>query len=224
MSDGGTGTIKEQLEEEKRKLRGMSAGGKLEYIWQYYKLHIAGIAVLLIIIGSIIYGAFNKPPASYAAIAAFGFYTGDEFEPDIEARIAPSIDNYNETGKLYVHSFYGSDDPTVQMAVLQKFAAMIAARELDLIIAWRDNFDDLIFDGLIMPLSEAGISAPEELKVYGSAEDGEPQAYGVSLKNSEVLKDMGINPEQLVIGIVANTTLPDNAVLVLNLIAAPPPG
>ena len=63
-------TPKEKRELERKKLKQMTAGQKLEYIWAYYKPHMAvalGIILLIVFIGQMIYRS-QFDTVFYAAI------------------------------------------------------------------------------------------------------------------------------------------------------------
>ena len=63
-------TPKEKRELERKKLKQMTAGQKLEYIWAYYKPHMAvalGIILLIVFIGQMLYRS-QFDTVFYAAI------------------------------------------------------------------------------------------------------------------------------------------------------------
>jgi len=211
--------FKEQSKVEKKKLKDMTFKEKFEYIWQYYKIQIIIIAVVIIFLGSIINGILNPPTPAYAGVAIYEVYLGENFETEFERIMTEALIEDPMLQKIYIHSFLSGDDPSAQMAMVQKLMAMLATRELDLFIAENEVFERYISEGMLAPLDRTGVTAPEELLVYGTTDEDERLlAYGINLKNSAIFKDLGIKGEMLTIGVTVNTERLDNTIALLKAV------
>jgi len=104
--------FKEQSTEEKKKLKDMTFKEKIDYIWTYYKLQIIIIAVVVIFIGSIINGILNPPTPYYSGVAFYELYLGDNFDENFERILTERLIEDPSLEKIYIHNFFGGDDPT----------------------------------------------------------------------------------------------------------------
>jgi len=213
--------FREQSKVEKKKLKDMTFKEKIDYIWTYYKIQIIIIAVVLIFLGSIINGILNPPIPSYAGVATYELFLGDDFDAEFERIMTEQLIEDPKLEKIYVHSFLSGDDPTAQMAMAQKLMALLTTRELDLFIAENEVFEGYIREGMLMPVNQTGLKISEDLLVYGSTEDDETElAYGINLKNSGVFNDLGIRGEMITIGVIVNTERLENTLALLEAILA----
>ena len=211
--------FKEQSKTEKKKLKDMTLKEKIEYIWEYYRLHIIGTIIIIFIAGSIINGILNPPLPPFAGIALYEIYLGENFENEFEQTITEKLINDPALEKLYIHSFISGGDPSAEMALGQKLMAMLTTNELDLFIAETDVFKDFIYEDMLLPINEAGIFVPEELLVYGQTlENPEELAYGINLKDSELFRGFNVLGEKLAVGVIVNTVRLENTISVLKYI------
>jgi len=213
--------FREQSKVEKKKLKDMTFKEKIEYIWQYYKIQIVIVVVVVFILGSIVNGILNPPTPIYAGVAIYEVYLGESFDTEFERIMTETLIEDPMLEKIYVYSFISGDDPSAQMAMVQKLMAMLTTKEIDLFIAENGVFAMYIAEGILAPINQTGIIAPEELLVYGTTdEDERPTAYGINLKDSAVFKDLGIKGEMLTVGVTVNTGRPDNSIALLKAILA----
>ena len=218
MERGQKDSFREHLAKEKKKLKEMTFKEKLDYIWTYYKLHILAFLFIAVIAGSLVYTAMNPPLPAYIEAAMCDVYMGEAVEEALIELLHGAGLYEPSQERISATYFNNSDDPNLQIAMSQRFMAMLAATELDIIIASGEAFEGFINEGIIMPISDAGLQYPEELLVYGTYDTGEPLAYGINMRDSKFIGDFLTKPEYLTIGIVVNTLKIDNAVAVVNLL------
>jgi len=211
--------FKEHSRTEKKKLKEMTLKEKIGYIWEYYRMHIIGAVIVVIVAGSIINGIMNPPVPAYAGVAFYEIYLGENFEDILSRMMNEALVEDTELEQVYVHSFLSGGDPSAEMALAQKLMAMLVVNELDLIVAELEMIENFITEDIFMPLAEAGFDVPEALAVYGvSNENPERLAYAVNLGESVLRDHFRINTEALAIGIAVTTTRLDNAVAALGFL------
>lgn len=192
---------------------------KLENFFHYYKIHmIVGLALIVILFFSI-RSCINQVEPDFSLVCYGGIFGQDQtvVENNIKERVsgieAPSV------------QFLGtiSEDPQFVYASQMKFVAMIAAKEIDIIVMDRENFDIFVSQGIFLPLDdlvgEWGFS--EESYVRGSEtidqeENGEPvkgpeHIYGIDITENKFIKDNRIYGKSAVVGISLNTQRMDKA-------------
>lgn len=163
-------TRKEKMELEREKLSQMKWSGKLEYIWTYYKPVIFGI---IAVIGLIFIVRNQIENAKYYNILSIGVANTsnmDSLEPleeELLERFGNSDDKYQQVGIDTSYSF-GTDMENADYNTIMKFAAVTAAKELDLLICNEDVYEHYEEQGYFMDLTE--LLSGEECQKYGISE------------------------------------------------------
>ena len=123
---------------------------KVEFIWDYYKLHIIGAAVALFFIGSLLnHYIFNPPKPDYVVTAFYGIPVFNAQADQYDEALNVWISTLSPGEKSQSHIFSGSDTMDMYtMAEAQKFMALIAAGELDIMILNRENYAAFREEGL----------------------------------------------------------------------------
>jgi len=125
------------------KFAGLNFRQKLGYIKDYYTIHIiCGIAAVVVVFFALNHYVFNPPPATFINASFYGHFVSldisDAFAAEIDANL---IDDPNFTA--VVDSFYYTDDMLWNMAIRQRFSAMMISQELDILIFHTDFEDDV---------------------------------------------------------------------------------
>jgi len=213
--------FKEHSRVEKKKLKEMTLKEKIEYIWEYYKIHIISAVIVIFIAGSIINGILNPPVPAYAGVAFYETYLGEDFEAEFTATLNGALVEDTSIETVYAHFLLSGGDPSVEMALSQKLMAMLVSHELDVIVIETEMIERFIYDGMLMPLSEAGLSLPDDILIYGESSEVPGEfAYAANLTNSALFKDFGIKGEMLCAGVVGNSQRVENAAAVMGLMFA----
>ncbi|WP_026517828.1 hypothetical protein [Butyrivibrio sp. MC2021] len=124
--------VRDEIREERKKLKGQGFQAYLEYFWDYYKLHAIAVVALIIVIAVVIKDVRNnKPYAFYAMMLNSGASMAQDTIQDSFAEYA-SIDTKEYSCLVDTSSSF---DPLIldQMAVAtsQKIMAVLSAKELD---------------------------------------------------------------------------------------------
>jgi hypothetical protein len=145
----------EKKQSELAKLKEMNFREKREYIWEYYKIPIVLIVVLLLTAGSLINTWFINPPkAEYLYIAWLGGYETDEHLTDLSKKLSETIVNDPEKETVVTSAFMYGDDPQFNMATGERLVAQVAAGQIDVMILTEDYVRDLVSAEFLAPLDE----------------------------------------------------------------------
>lgn len=145
--------------------------GKIEHIWEYYRLRIFMIIFLVFVGISIIYTIFIKPhPNLYCGIAMYDQFISID---DTEAMTDELNTKFNLNTKEYtveIQSFYtDQNDVMVEAELNQKFNTYIYASQFNLLLGNEEDtntfisseyvaaLDDYLSDDEIAELDEQGL-------------------------------------------------------------------
>jgi hypothetical protein len=197
-------TIKEIIREELKKLAGLTWKQRLGYIWDYYK---PLMVIILLIIGviSVIVSIYHNKQINHIFQAYL--INCDSYQTDADEMLAEFTDYIGGIEALDEITIdtsisYEQDDMSQYgMASQMKIMALIAAGEVDLMIADETVYENYLTAGGLLDLNE--VFSGEELTrwqdylVEGTnAEDGTTGIFGVKLTDSPVLGRYPAYPEE----------------------------
>lgn len=183
---------------------------KIEYIWDYYRWHIIITVAAILIISSTVYSSlhstkyvFNVSLLGYSNSADSNNIT--KFQNDVTNLVVDS--SKREREEAIVES-YGYKNPTdsfenLEPNYVQKFTVKMAAGEIDMLILNSKDFERFKEQGALVKLDDI-----KDLKT-------DSLVYGVSAKDSKILKNIGFGTEDKVITIAINSKNKDKAIKVL---------
>lgn len=205
--------LKEASKEEKKKLSEMTFKEKREYIWEYYKIHITLTVIFLIITGSIINNVFINPPKkAYLGFAFYDIFLSDELTSEMRSTLNENLvkEEDKDTLEVQMSTFpIRSEDPQMSMASIQKFAAMIAVKELDIVISTEEAFMSLAGEGYFLDMTELpGISYPaEDMLSAVTEESGTEDPFGIPVRDISFFTENGFTSQDMnyYLGVIVNT-------------------
>ena len=174
----------------------LSKKKKLEYIWDYYKLHIIGTILAVLALSSLIYTMFIRiPDTNFCGVAIYGQFLSalntDKMTADLNKEL-----NLPEHTSVQLQNFYSdSTDVMVEADLNQKFNTYVYALEFHLLLSNAENtknftqveytkpINDYLSDEKVNELRKKGLVLDAK-----DPETGELKPYGISLKNSKILK------------------------------------
>lgn len=174
----------------------LSKKKKLEYIWDYYKLHIIGTILAVLALSSLIYTMFIRiPDTNFCGVAIYGQFLSalntDKMTADLNKEL-----NLPEHTSVQLQDFYSdSTDVMVEADLNQKFNTYVYALEFHLLLSNAENtknftqveyttpITDYLSDEKVYELRKKGLVLDAK-----DPETGELKPYGISLKNSKILK------------------------------------
>ncbi len=152
-------SLRDDLQKEKKKLSRLSFGGKLQYIFDYYKFWILGVVVLVGLVWSV--GStilHNKPTGFYAMLLNAGGQdlSGQADEAAGEA-FAEAAGLDDEKQKILVDTsatFNPNDQSQFSMAQNAKIAALYQSHEIDVMVADPGVFTYYALNGSFVDLRD----------------------------------------------------------------------
>lgn len=213
---------------EWEKLKQMNRGDRVWYIWAYYKFHIfAIIAVLflLYVVGSSVY-------RSTFETALHCIYVNSRSESDIS--FAPLEDDFSAwlglgkkdvitTESIFIS--FGSDATDFSYANMAKISALVAARDLDVLICDQESLDhyaDLSgFMDLEQSLPADMLDLVRDRLYFCPGPDGVSHAYAIDLTGTDFVSRSRLAQTPPLLGIVASSERTETAVALIRYIFAP---
>lgn len=163
MANGNS--VNDEIREQHMKMKDKSFKEKLHYFWYYYHNHTIITLVSVIVLGSLIFSIASRKDTAFHAIFVNGFFDGDD------AAEAANLCEYLEldTDKYeavldfnFILDFQAMDQYTASN--FQKFTAVIAAGDLDVVLMNEEIWDQYGVQDYFMDLSE--VLPPEMLEKY----------------------------------------------------------
>jgi spermidine/putrescine-binding protein len=197
------------MDKEKRK-------EKWENFWYYYKVHtIVGIFVVIIIIYSIASAMARKD--SILNVTILGGYLEEEKRVELQDQATKVFAENPEKQEVTI-SFNLFDnelkDPA-SMAIQQKIVAMSQVGELDVLILDKEQFKRFSEFGLFIKLDDVKGLKNQNMKfVKSKVKDSDTQeySYGIDIENSKILKSLGYDTKDKILGLGVNSEKVDTSV------------
>ena len=210
-------TFKGRTAIEWRKVKSMQGGELRAHIWDYYRIHILAVIILIAVAAYSIHLALNPPPDSILTVAFVGGWLPEEYEAAIAEALAENLveDPNREMVQILVFTVT-DEDPHFTMMNHQRFAAMTTVREIDMVIGNLATFEGEV-EGLgmapaisymdLIPLfEEAGLALPAEPVIaYDIDDDYTPFAFAISVADSNLFEDVGLFLDGFYLGVMINT-------------------
>ena len=201
-------SLKRFLQEERNKLKEMRGKQKFGYIWEYYKLHIIGIVVFAIFIGSLLNNfLFNPQLPVFANVSFYGDFVPAPIMQALGMDILELMEI--EDMRIDVINFSFSEiDPAMYMAQRSRFGVMVAAQVIDILVVENSFLDELYPHGFGVDLREFFdsdfVEQNYERIFWGYTED-DFLPIGISLAGVEVFQAISPNFEEWTIIILPNS-------------------
>lgn len=217
--------LKEEMREETKKLKEMSAQDKLWYIWEYYKFHIAGVLAAVLVVYIIATSIYNSTihPGLYCMI--LNNQAARELDTSILEEDFHDLMGFGKKEPVYVESMfitYGDRATEYSYASMAKVSALVASRELDVITGDRENIDHYTaLDGLadLRQLLPADIlSAVEDRLLYAQDSTGQSVATSLDISQTEFARSLPLTDEAAGLAVINNSTHTDTAIALIRYI------
>lgn len=203
-------------------LSSMSKKKKAEYIWEYYKLHIIAVLVIILIVASFIHGQITKIDYVFN-LTLIGNNVDGNKKSEVEKQLTNLVIKNGEQKKqaiVDVIALEGSSKANASMSSIstQKLVAKISVGEIDVVILNKGMFQTYIKQGMFSRLdniSQLPLASIKNEKLQASGDDNVKAVYAINAENIKILKDMGFDTDNMVIGIVSTCKQKDKAALVI---------
>lgn len=208
-------TKKEKRQLEKMKLSSMGLGGKLQYIWAYYKPQMAAVVAVIAIIffaRDLYQNSKIKTALTVMVIDSYGMKQ-EEAENQVEKDLGIEEDPY-QVVTVDESLRTGDDGVALESYSQMAFTTKVAARAVDVLIgseAYMDSFENKeeYFTDLTQLLPE------DVYEAFGDQED----KYSISISSAQLADELEVAYEPVKIGILANSENVKNAVKWLTALA-----
>lgn len=198
---------------------------KLIQLWEYYKLPIFGVILVLAIIIYAIYQYLNPEPEVALTVAMVntdltGIEGGDFIDNYLNEFCDPENEQIDLNTSLAIVT--GPDSTSGSATSLQVFVAMIAAEELDVVFADTDTLSYLSSNSSMLEpeeyLTKEEMELFEPYFIYTEDSEGNTIACGIDLSTSEKFQEAGLYSRDAAIGIASTTHRTEKAVEFLHYV------
>ena len=204
--------LKHEVAREKKKFAQMSFQDKLWYIGEYYKFHILGVAIAILLIGTL--GSTIYRNINYHT-ALNGYVLNNRGEPDTVPFTNGfaeymGYDKYHQLTLQSSHVTYGDEATEYTYATMAKLSALIAAKDLDFMIVDKTNFDHYTEMGGFKDLEEYLppniYHSLQDRLIYAENEAGSSRPYAITISGTAFASDSQLSDDCCYFAIMGNTT------------------
>lgn len=196
----------------------MTQKQKREYIWDYYKFHIIGSLIAVILVGSFIHSMITAKDYQFNVTVIGGYLSTDDIS-EIDEKINLLIYGENEDKKVaYVDHYSLTKNPNnnnileMDYNMVQKFMAKIATQQVDVILMHKEVFEQYEQKEFFFDLEEIN-----GLDLNGAQlveKDG--KVFGIYLEENEIFNMSEYTNGEYILCIPLSSTREDQAVEFLN--------
>jgi hypothetical protein len=220
-------SLKEEIKENRGKFRDLSLSGKIQFIADYYWLHILAVLVLILLGVSIVRTVRdNNYNTALNVIIANNTVVGwveenDSLETAILDGIVPYLNVDNVNDRVFVNDYYlvaDSRDSELSAINSQTLTAMFAGAQIDVFIADRkavsyfsSDIDPFFYD-LSTILDENTLKQLDGLLVEYTFKDGSSIPYAIDVTDTPFAQNAGFVSDEVLITIPNNTERLDAAI------------
>ena len=161
--------LKQKASPELEKLKTLHGPQKIRYIWDYYKLPIVVLCILLYILGYSLYGHFtHKEKILYTALVNVS--ASDSLTEQLSTGFLDSLDQDTSKTTMQLYTgLYLTDDETnpyheYTYASRMKILASIDGKQLDVVLMNKEAFDAFSQNGYLCDLEE--LLSSEDVDLY----------------------------------------------------------
>ncbi len=214
--------VKKEVRQETAKMKEMSWSDRFWYIGEYYKYHIVGVLLIIALISIIGTSIYNRTLTTrlYLIVLNNPAVLTENFDPLTEDYAAAR--GFGKKDRIHAESMSLPADGSANrsaMSATSKIAALITAKQLDLLIADPIAFEDYAAVNTLLDLDTV---LPEDLReqlkdriLFAADESGETLPMGIDLSGAPLLEEMHIVMEKPCLSIVTNSTRTDECIAFL---------
>ena len=220
MANGNS--INDEIKEQNKKLKDLSFSGKIQYIWEYYRLIIAAVIAVILVVASFIHAYIRNDYDTVCDIAVCdGKITGYDTDDDILTM--GFTDHLGIDGKKErVHIDYSytleekflDQDPQISK---EKIYVLSQTNNLDGYMSEYDDIDHFCFDTSCFFYDLRELFSDEELEqlsdyiIYHTHNDGETRPVAIDISKAPAITGTDLTMDQPCFGIVQSARHPENA-------------
>ncbi|MBS3202546.1 hypothetical protein J0J80_09885 [Turicibacter bilis] len=190
------------------KLKEMTMKQRFSYFWDYYRYHVIGAFLILVLMGTVIQEVANQSTILLNVVISEMINERTdvtELEQQL-TQIVKSEAEENETIRIYAYPFNNieSSFSDLTQVYLEKFVAQVAISELDVFILEENDFSYFYEQGLFKPLDEL-LQEVEGMDSSDYLLADEDHVYAIRLDGNKLLEDKGIETKNKVVTVLSNS-------------------
>ena len=215
-------SINDEIKEQKKKFKELSFTEKLQYIWEYYRLIIAAVIAVILIVASFINAYIRNNYDTVCAIAVCdGKLTGYDSDDDILTKgfteylgIDGKKERINIDYSYTLEEKPFDQDPQISK---EKIYVLSQTHNLDGYMSEYDDIDHFCFDTSCFFYDLRELFSTEELEqlsdyiIYHTHNDGETIPVAVDISKAPEVTKTNLTMDQPCYGIVQSASHPENA-------------
>lgn len=171
---------------------------KVEYIGDYYKIHIIVGACIVLFIGWMLnHYIFNPPAETSIDVSIFGISSNIDYQYALEDELNEYVidEGVNEKVLVDFMSVSLEADPTSQQATMAKMVAKATINDYDIMIFNEDSYLNFLMEDALMPLNDfidRGIIDVDESRLVKGSDVGydSEDYYFVDISDHEGFENM----------------------------------
>ena len=190
------------------KLKEMTMKKRCSYFWDYYRYHVIGACLILVLMGTVIREVANQSTILLNVVISEMINERTdvtELEQQL-TQLVKSEAEENETIRIYTYPFNNieSSSSDLTQVYLEKFVAQVAISELDVFILEENDFSYFYEQGLFKPLDEL-LQEVEGMDSSDYLLADEDHVYAIRLDGNKLLEDKGIETKNKVVTVLSNS-------------------
>jgi hypothetical protein len=200
--------------------KNMSRKEKMEYIWDYYKLHIIGVIVLIVFIGSFVQGQLTK--VEYVSnLSLVGSSVNQDKMAELEKKLTALLVKEGEKRKQALVEFAPTDKSGMSYEFTQRFVVKVAAGEIGVAVLDKNYYEDFMKQSMLLRLdnlAELNLSKLNNSKLEGNSQEQGNGVYAVSVEGNKTLQDIGYDTANKVMVMIPSSKQRSNDIKVFKWI------
>ena len=204
-------TPKEKRELERKKLASMTLGQKIGYLWEYYKIWLLILAVVIMFISMFVTMYQNSQKINLMGLAVANSTTLSDTSGVTEDLIEMlGTGDEHETVTVDTSYYFNEDIANTDPNIIMKFSTMVAAQSMDVLISSEHVMD--YYKDQEMFLMPSEYLSEEQIAALGDR----VSEYGVRIDGSSLLEKWDLVAyEPVYFTVIANSPNVENAVKLL---------
>jgi len=219
-------SIKFSFKDEIAKLKTLTFKEKVDHIWEYYKIPLIALVLVLALVGYIINGIVNPSPEVELFIAWNSDRVITDNIEELSFIFAERLE-FNPVEQDVIISWFPVDpaDPQMQMAGVQRMMAMLTVGGIDLFVLEEEQLQSHANFGIVVPLEETlsaiRVMNPTVYEIISERtvkityedfyENIVENIMAIDITGSPMLHEIGFGEIDFMISLAVNATFTDHA-------------
>jgi len=196
----------------------MSPKEKRAYIWEYYKIHIIGGLILVLFIVITLHSMLTKQN-EYYNITYIGNYIGQSNLDTAKNKINKTVLNNDKKNVVTLGSVFNDKNSlNSNPQTLEKLAAQITAKDIDIAIVNKKFFDSNFSSGIfynLESLNDFSSLKKSNYKFLTKTKSGHLGTYGIYIENSNVLNSLLSKNDDNILVVISTSDRKSKAVKII---------